>query len=198
MACAVISRRTPASFTSPGGNISARVLLRTLLDFEHRISDQAVRLAMHRRRRVRGRCIDKAEDLALPFVNPVAQVVHVVLALGLEIRHVRLSHIIGRYSAFDGVDIHVERHCSSCVAATSSCGDGRSAALSQGSGKTPIFAPETTYFSAPAFCACFLRLLSAPTFWRLPFCRAGEAKPCGRRSSAVAGRYIKLRPYRSN
>ena len=67
----------------------------TFRDLEDRIGDQAMRLAVHRIRRIRGWRIDQAEDPPCPFINPVLEIVNVVVTLRLKVGLVRLGDVVG-------------------------------------------------------------------------------------------------------
>jgi hypothetical protein len=53
--------------------------------------------------------LDEAEDLSCGLIDPVAEIAHSILALGLEIRLVGTGHIIGRYTPINGVNVHEQR-----------------------------------------------------------------------------------------
>jgi hypothetical protein len=70
-----------------------------------------MRLSMNDVRGVRIGGLDQTEDLSGPLVYPIVDVADVVLVLDLQIRLVRLGHILrGCVLGELAVDIHEERH----------------------------------------------------------------------------------------
>jgi len=67
-------------------------------------------LAMDARGRVRRGRLDEAENLSGAFVDPVTQIPHVVLALGLEVGEVRRGDVVHRDGAVQLVNIEEEWH----------------------------------------------------------------------------------------
>src|SRR5215213_2477873 len=61
-------------------------------------------------RGLRVRRIDEAEDLALPLVDPVAEVADSVLLLGLQVELVGVGDVAGFHTAIDCVAIHEQGH----------------------------------------------------------------------------------------
>jgi hypothetical protein len=76
-------------------------------------SDETMRLAMNRRRRIGVGGLNEAEDLSVAPIHPVAEIADVVASLGLQVRLVSFAHVIEGDCTIEAVDIHIERHGSS-------------------------------------------------------------------------------------
>ena len=82
-----------------------------LLDRVNLIGDKPVGFPVNRVGGLRVGRVDKAEHLPGLVVNPVVDVPHVVLVLGLEVSLVGGSHILRRRSLWQRiVNIHEQRH----------------------------------------------------------------------------------------
>src|SRR5215211_6280007 len=79
-------------------------------DLEDLVGYQAVGLTVNRVRGLRIGSLDEAEDLAGLLVDPVALVVHAVLALDGDVGLVRLGDVGRRDAVGHVVNVHVERH----------------------------------------------------------------------------------------
>jgi hypothetical protein len=114
------------------GELLARQRGLALLDLVDLVGDEAVRLAMDAVRGLGVGRLDEAEDPAGLLVDPVALVVDAVLALRLDVLHVRVGHVRGRDPSLDLVHVHEERHSSLLVDrfarsyATGACGTATS------------------------------------------------------------------------
>jgi hypothetical protein len=75
-------------------------------DREDLVRDKAVGLAMDRVGVFGIVGFNKAEDLSGRFVDPVPEVTHPILLLGLQILLMGAGNIHGGNPAFDAVDIH--------------------------------------------------------------------------------------------
>src|SRR5262249_51524429 len=80
------------------------------LHLDNLIGDESVGLPVNRLCRLFARCLDEAEHLARPLVVPVAQVVHAVLVLNLEVLLMGATERLARQSLDFVVDVKIERH----------------------------------------------------------------------------------------
>jgi hypothetical protein len=81
--------------------------LRAVLDLNDIVGNQSMGLAMHGRRGIRVRSVDKAKDLASAFIVPVLQVLHPVLVLCCHVTLVSTGDS-GAGQALDLVAVYVE------------------------------------------------------------------------------------------
>src|SRR5439155_13805960 len=106
-----------------------------LLDLVERVGLKAVRLPMDARGRLPIGRVDEAEDLAVALIDPVALVVHAVLALDPDVGFVCRGDI-GGFHPGDVVNVHVRRHSGLLARIWSTawwslhCGAGRGSARS--------------------------------------------------------------------
>src|ERR1041384_8141282 len=119
-AAAAMRARSDDAATTMAQAIRARMQVRpacaaivtsgVLLDLVDLLGDEPVRLAVHRRRRVRARRFAEAEDLSLLRIVPILEIADPVLPLRREILLVRLGDVVRRRALHVLVHIHVERH----------------------------------------------------------------------------------------
>src|SRR4051794_1228437 len=105
----------PEQYGPPPGSAAASAVGRgsgALLDRDHLVGDQPVRLAVHPRGGLGVRRLDQAEHLARALVEPVLLVVDPVGALRLEVSLVGTGHRLGGQPLDLLVDIHEQRHVS--------------------------------------------------------------------------------------